>query len=140
MKIKYSKTRLFSNLLLGSLFSIWGGLKIMDGTADYFNSFQLVLGLLMVGNYFFERKYQYLRIEYGVLTKNSFRRKTVTLKEIVKIESFPGKIRLLTSEEKLIINLQVIEEDSCKDLYPVLGSLDLGSNDNPFIGYSRNPV
>lgn len=137
MKIRYSKTRLFSNLLLGSLFSVWGCLKIVEGTADYFNYFQLILGSLMVANFFFENRQQYLKIKNGILIKNSLRRKTITLKEVVHIKCFSGKIELRTPNEKLTINIGIIDEISLKDLYFFLGSLELHPDDNPFIGYSH---
>ncbi len=137
MTIRYSKTRLFSNLLLGSLFSVWSALKIVEGSADYFNYFQLFIGILMVGTFFFEKHHHYLKIENGVLIKNSLRRRTITLKEVVHIQSFSGQIRLQTSQEKFTINLGITDETSVKDLYCFLGSLELDPNDNPFKGYSH---
>lgn len=140
MKIKYSKTRLFSNLLLGSLFTIMGGLKLIEGAANNFNYFQLILGFVMMGSFFFEKHHQYLKIENGILTKNNFRRKSLKLKEVVQIKSFPGKIKLFSSEESLSIKTGIIDEDSIKNLYPVLGSLELDPQENPFIGYSKNTL
>jgi len=134
LKIKYSNTRLFSSLLLGSLFSIWGGLKFFEEAASYFNYFQMILGLMMVGNFFFARHYQYLQIVNGLLTKNSFRRKSIQLKNVCQIQSFPGKIKLFTSEEHLNINTELIEDHSRNELLKVLGSLEI--ENNPFIGYS----
>lgn len=139
MKIKYSNTRLFSSLLLGSLFSIWGGLKFFEEAAGYFNYFQLILGLMMVGNFFFERHYQYLQIVDGLLTKNSFRRKSIQLKNVCQIQSYPGKIKLFTSEEKnLSINTGLISDNSRHDLLVILGALEV--ENNPFIGYSRKTI
>ena len=140
MKIRYSKRRLFSNLLLGSLFAILGALKWFEGEADYFNYFQLVLGCLMVGTPFFEHHNQYLKIENGILTKNSLRKKTIQLDEVIEIQSFPGRIKLFTSVKNLSINTSIIDDDSIQDLYPVLGSLELDAQENPFIGYARNTI
>lgn len=137
MKIKYSKRRLFSNFLLGALFTLWGAVKWFEGTASYFTYFQLAFGILVVGSYFFERRNQYLRIKKGFLTKNSFRGKTIQLDEVEKIQSFPGKIKLFTSEEEISINTGIIEEESLKDLYRLLGSLELEPKENPFIGWSN---
>lgn len=137
MKIRYSKTRLFSNLLLGSLFTLWGTVKWLEGSASYFGYLQLLLGILMVGNFFFERHNQYLKIENGILTKHSLRKKSLKLEEVVQIKSFPGKIKIFTSEENLSINTGIIDEDSIKDLYPVLGSLKLHQKENPFLGWSQ---
>lgn len=137
MKIRYSKMRLFSNLLLGSLFSVWGCLKIVEGTAEYFNYFQLMLGSLMIANFFFENHHQYLKIKNGVLIKNTLRRRTIELKEVVHIKRLSGKIELRTSKEKLTINTRIIDETSLNDLYFFLSSLELHPDDNPFIDYSQ---
>lgn len=96
---------------------------------------QFLLGLTMVTLYFFQRKFQYLTLENGVLTKNNLRKKSILLNEIIQIKSFPGKIRLFTSEAKeLSINTELISEDSRHELLKVLGSLEL--ENNPFVGYS----
>lgn len=137
MKVRYSKKRLFSSLLLGGLFSLMGALKIYEGTADFFNHFQLFFGIFVTGSFFFERHYQYLRIENGFLTKNSIRRKTIELAEIKKIQSFPGKIKLFTSEKSLTISPGIIDADSIQDLYIVLGSLELYPKKNLFVGWSQ---
>ncbi|UZH55581.1 hypothetical protein JRG66_01405 [Salinimicrobium tongyeongense] len=134
MKIRYSKRRLFSNLILGALFAILGGLRIFEGTATYFTYFQLFLGILMVGTFFFEKKNQYLSIEKGFLTKNSLRRKTIELHNIIKVQSYPGSVKLFTSEEKIGINTGIIEKDSLQQLLNIIGSLEV--QENPFAGYA----
>ncbi|MGB7786908.1 MAG: hypothetical protein WBL27_12465 [Salinimicrobium sp.] len=68
------------------------------------------------------------------MTKNRLRRKSLQLEKITKIQSFPGKIKLFTSEEKLSINTELIADDSRNDLLKVLGALEV--ENNPFIGYS----
>lgn len=136
MKIKYSRKRLYSNLVLGGLFAVLGSLKAFEGTASYFTYFQLVLGFLMVITFFFQKKHQYLNIENGFLTKYGLRRKTIQLDEIEQLQSFPGRIKVYTSKKSLSINTSIIEEDSSHDLYRVLGSLKLESQENPFLGWS----
>ena len=134
MKIRYSKRRLFSNLILGALFAILGGLRIFEGTATYFTYFQLFLGILMVGTFFFKKKHQYLSIEKGFLIKNSLRKKTIELHNIVQVQSYPGSIKLFTSEEKIGINTGIIEKDSLQLLLNIIGSLEV--QENPFAAYA----
>ncbi|WZL89192.1 hypothetical protein VS868_00150 [Salinimicrobium sp. 3283s] len=138
MKIAYSKRRLYSNLVLGGLFVILGGLKIYEGTASYFTFFQLLLGILLIGAFFFQKKHQYLSIQKGLLTKNSLRKQSIELDEIEQVQSFPGRIKLFTSEEKLSINTEVIENDSLHKLLSTLGSLEV--EQNPFVGYATKPI
>lgn len=137
MKIRYSKKRLFSTLLLGGLFTLMGALKIYEGGAHFFHYFQLVFGIAVLASHLFERHYQYLTIEEGFLTKNSIKRKTIRINDFRRIQSFPGKIKLFTSKEKLRINTEVINEDSLKDFYQVLGALELQPEENPFTGWSQ---
>ena len=137
MKIRYTKKRLFFNGLLGSVFVVGGLLQLQRKTelSDYLMyGTQFLLGLLMVASYFYERKYQYLIIKNGKLTKNRFLTKSLQLNKVTKIQSFPGKIKLFTSEEKLNINTGLIDDESMNGLLKVLGSLEVGNN--PFIGYS----
>lgn len=136
MKIKYSKKRLYSNLLLGVLFGIMGVLKISEGSADYLNYFQLALGLFMIGVFFFESYYQYLKIENGVLTRYSFRRKSVKLSEVEKIRKFAGDYILFTSEKKLKINSELVNKGQTADLESILRSLDIPFEETPVKKYN----
>ena len=137
MKINYSKKRLYSNLVLGALFAILGGLEIYKGGANYFTYFQLLLGFLMVIIFFFQKKYQYLTIENGFLTKFGLRKKALQLDKIEQVQSFPGRIKIYTSENSLSINTSIVDEDLSHDLYRVLGSLNLKSRENPFVGWAQ---
>lgn len=137
MKIRYSKKRFLFNSLLGGVFVVGSLLQLQRKTelSHYLiYGTQLLLGLVMVASYFYERKFQYLIIENGKLTRNRFLHKSLQLDRITKIQSFPGKIKIFTSEEKMSINTELIAEDSRNDLLKVLGSLNL--ENNPFIGYS----
>ena len=136
VQIKYSKSRIFLNGALGATFAISGALKAYEGTAEFFHYIQLILGSLMIISFFLERKFQYLVIENGRLTKNFFIKKTIQLDEIKEIKSLPGRIKLATPDKNLSINIGLIDEESIKDLYRVLGSLELESEKNPFIGWS----
>lgn len=137
MTIRYSKKRLFSSLILGGMFAAFGLLRLVDQSDNsWLYYLQLFFGLFAVGAYFYESHFQYLIVENGTLTKNTIRRKSLQLDKINKIHSFPGKITVFTSEEKLSINTELIDKDSRNDLLKVIGSLEV--ENNPFIGYSTN--
>ena len=136
MKIRYSKKRLYSSLILGGMFAVFGFLRLIDESDNSWLSYlQLFLGLFGVAAYFYERHFQYLLIENGTLIKNNIRRKSLQLTEINRIQSFPGKIKLFTSKEKFSINTEIIAEDSRNDLLRVFGSLEVEKN--PFIGSQK---
>ncbi|WP_029035966.1 hypothetical protein [Salinimicrobium xinjiangense] len=137
MKIQYSKSRVFLNGALGAAFAIFGALKAFEGTAGFIHYVQLILGILMVGSFFLERKFGYLSIEDGILTKYSLRKRSISLSTINRIQSLPGRIKLTSPETNFSINTSVIDKESIKDLYRVLGSLELESQKNPFIGWCR---
>ncbi|GAB2770811.1 hypothetical protein [Salinimicrobium soli] len=135
MKIKYSKKRLYSHLFLGGMFAVLGFLQLLgQPNTPWIDYLQVFCGLFAVGAYFYESHFQYLNIDNGILTKNTLRKKSLQLDKIERIQSFPGKIKLFTSEEKLSINTELIDDDSRKDLLISLGSLEI--ENNPFIGYS----
>ena len=138
MKIRYSKRQFLFNGLLGGTFLITGLLQLYRKTEIYqylIYGAQILLGLLMVVSYFYEKKLQYITIEKGTLTRNRFFfSRSLQLNKISKVQSFPGKIKLFTSEEKITINTELIEDESRNDLLRVLGSLEV--ENNPFIGYS----
>ena len=136
MKIRYTKNRSSFNLFLGAPFVIFGALKTYEGTADFVHYIQLVLGILMVSSFFLERKFGYLRIENGMLTKYFFIKRVIEIDKITNIQSLPGRIKLATPEKNLSINTSIIDKESIKDLYRVLGSLQLESQENPFTGWS----
>lgn len=138
MKINYSKRRLYSSLILGGMFAAFGFLRLMDESDNsWLYYLQLFFGLIGVAAYFYESHFQYLLIENETLTKNNIRRKSIQLDRITKIQSFPGKIQLFTSEEKLVINTELIAAESQKDLLKILAPLQI--ENNPFIGYSQKP-
>jgi hypothetical protein len=136
MKIPYSKNRIYLNGALGATFTIFGALKVFEGTADFVHYVQLILGILMVVSFFFERKFGYLSVKDGILTKYWFGKKSIPLSRIEKIQSLPGRIKIITPEKNLSINTSVIDKESINDLYRVLGSLELESQENPFTGWS----
>lgn len=135
MRIKYSKKRLYSSFFLGGIFALLALMRLVENPEHpWLYYIQLFLGLLGVGAYFYENHFQYLIIYNGILTKNTLKRKAIQLNKITRIKSFAREIKLFTSEEKLSINTQLIDNNSNIDLLKVLGSLEV--KDNPFTSYS----
>lgn len=124
------------NGALGATFAIFGTLKAFEGTADLIHYVQLIFGILMVVSFFLERKFGYLNIKNGILRKYFFSWTTIDLDKITQIQSYPGRIKLITPERNLSLNTSVIDKESIKDLYRVLGSLELKRQKNPFTGWS----
>lgn len=119
MKIKYSKERLNSSYKLGLYFVIMGIIVTVIFTMlrssnkfDY-TGFELIIGgVFSMIVYFFENKKQYLKIENGVLTKNTLFPKKISLKEINQIKKFAGDYILKTNEREFIINTQIMDRNS----------------------------
>lgn len=119
MKIKYSKERLNSSYKLGLYFVIMGIIVTviftMLGNSNKFDytGFELIIGgVFSMIVYFFENKKQYLKIENGVLTKNTLFPKKISLKEINQIKKFAGDYILKTNEREFIINTQIMDRNS----------------------------
>ena len=136
MKIKYSKKPLYSNLVLGALFSLMGILKISEGSADTLNYFQLILGLFMTGLFLFESYHQYLKIENGMLIKYSFRRKSLKLSEVEKIKKFAGDYILYSTGKKVKINSELVKKNQKAELENLLRSLDIPIEETPTKKYN----
>jgi hypothetical protein len=64
----------------------------------------------------FKWKKQYLKIESGVLTKNSLFPKKINLSDIIQIKKFAGDLTLFTATDKLVINIDWVDKDSFKEL------------------------
>lgn len=125
MTFQHSYKRILSNLILGILFFIMGILRIFEGTAEVFNYFQLLLGLVMIAVFAFEAYFPYLKIEDGIITKNTLRKKSISLSEIKRIRKFAGDITLYSDEEKIKIHTELIRKHQKEELDEFLQSLHI---------------
>lgn len=138
MTFRYSYKRLLPNLILGILFFSMGILKFVEGTAELFNYFQLVLGLVMIGTFAFEAYFPYLKIENEIITKNTLIKKSIPLSEINRIRKFAGDITLYSAHQELKIHPQLIAKPERKELDEILQSLPIEIEESSVKSVKKN--
>lgn len=135
MKIHFKRKRLRANLILGL---IWVGFGIVSLVAEDRKSWTdygyMVVGLIYLGHYAYDRSQQYLTIENGMLRKNWLYgfRPSIELRDVVWIKKFAGDYTLKTETRDLKIDTDLIDPESLEELNRALGALDLPADKTPF--------
>ena len=135
MKIRFKKKRLYSNLILGIVWTILGIFNVTDNQSFRWLDYgYLVVGVLYIGHYLFDLSNQYLILENGTIHKNKLYGfgKKINLNEINLIKKFAGDYILKTPTQELTINTELIEEKSLVELNRLLTELNLPSEKTPF--------
>ncbi|WP_136468279.1 hypothetical protein [Flagellimonas onchidii] len=132
MKIRFKKKRLYSNLILGI---IWTGLGLYnlleEDNLRTFDYGYLAIGVLYLAHYIYDLTNQYLTIENGMIWKHAFGKK-IRLDEISWIKKFAGDYILKTESKELHIDTNLIKESSLTKLNKTLEELNLSSDKTPF--------
>ena len=129
MKIKLKKKHLNINLILGIVWFLFGVMELsFSENIGWFDYGSLVFGVLYFILYFYQKKYQYLTIEDGVLRINGSFGKKINLAEIKRIKKFAGDYILKTSKKELTINTQIIDTNSFAEVNAELEKLNVEWN------------
>lgn len=131
MIFKYRKKHLIVGFIIGALYTIAGILGIFFSSGVHY--LFTAVGLWYVGSTFYKLKFQYLKLEDGILT--CFvpgAKKRLDLEEVTRIIKFTDEITFLTPHEKLKISTRLIAKEDLPALKDVLASLDLEAEKNPF--------
>jgi len=123
--IYYQKKKLNYQLYSGIGFLISGiALVFLNNFSLIYYSWVL-LGLLQLGTWYYKKKHQYLYITDGTLTKNSFFPKSIKLTELTAIWKFKSSFTLETSEAKIKIDKDQMEDESLYKLTDFLNQIEL---------------
>lgn len=126
MKIKYKKRNLRINLILGIVWLIFGLLGLFTRESAYWTDYgYLVISILCLVLYFYQKQNKYLIIENGILKINSSLGKKINLTEIKRIKKFAGDYILKTDKKELTINTQIIDPNSLGELNTELEKLNV---------------
>lgn len=129
MKIGYKKRHLNVNLILGIVWFIWFFVGVFEKEKPNWTDYGwIVISLLYLGLYFYQRNYKYLTIENGIITVNGPFGKKLNLTEIKRIKKFAGDYILKTDKKELIINTQIIDPNSLAELNAELEKLNVEWN------------
>ena len=128
MKIRYKKKRLYTNLILGIIWTVFGVFVLLEDDKRRWSEYgYLVFGIIYIGIYIYDITNQYLTIENGMIKKNFIFGKRLNLNEVIAIKKFAGDYTLITENQKLKINTVFIDKKSLAELNEILGRLKLQS-------------
>ncbi|MBZ9730492.1 hypothetical protein LB467_12430 [Salegentibacter sp. JZCK2] len=125
MIINYRKKRLKLQLLFGVSSVIIGLVALIIGSESIFIYPWLILGLLEIGIWYYENKYQYLKIDNNILTKNSLFSKSIDLTQLTAIKKNKSTFVLESNDHSLKIYKDMIAPDSLNRLTDLLNEIEL---------------
>jgi len=91
MKIGYKKKHLNVNLIIGLFWLIWFFVRVFEKNEPNWTDYGwIVIFLMYLGLYFYQKNYKYLTIENGIINVNGPFGKKLNLTEIKRIKKFAG--------------------------------------------------
>jgi hypothetical protein len=129
MKIGYKKKHLNVNLILGLVWLIWFFVGVFGKKEPNWTDYGwIVISIMYLGLYFYQKNYKYLTIENGIINVNGPFGKKLNLTEIKRIKKFAGDYILKTDKNELTINTQIIDPNSLAELNTELEKLNVEWN------------
>ena len=126
MKIGYKKRHLNVNLISGLIWLVWFFVGVFGKEEPNWTDYGwIVISLMYLGMYFYQKNYNYLTIENGFIKQNWPFGKKMNLNEIKRIRHFGGEYILKSELKKMKINIQLINEESLLELKTELKKLDV---------------
>ena len=125
MKIGYKKRHLNVNLIFGLIWLVWFFIGVFGKEEPNWTDYGwIVISLMYLGMYFYQKNYNYLTIENGFIKQNWPFGKKMNLNEIKRIRHFAGDYILKSENKELTINIQLIDEESLLELKTELKKLN----------------
>ena len=125
MRIKYKPKHLNINLIFGLFWLIWFFIGVFGKEEPNWTDYGwIVISLMYLGMYFYQKNYNYLTIENGFIKQNWPFGKKMNLNEIKRIRHFAGDYILKSENKELTINIQLIDEESLLELKTELKKLN----------------
>ena len=126
MKIGYKKRHLNVNLIFGLFWLLWFFIGVFGKEEPNWTDYGwIVISLMYLGMYFYQKNYNYLTIENRFIKQNWPFGKKMNLNEIKGIKHFAGEYILKSELKKMKINIQLINEESLLELKTELKKLDV---------------
>jgi len=123
--IYYKKKNLKFQLFYGILSAVIGVIGMFLEAKPLMTYPWLVLGILQIGTSYYQYKYQYLKIENNILTKNSLISKSIDLRELTAIRKFRNSFVLESKDQEIRIYKHLIATDSLYKLTDLLNELQI---------------
>ena len=128
--IKYTKKRLYINLILALFWTTLGVFVLWESnTIRWYNFGYLLAGLLYFTQFFYDLFWQYLFISDECIKINGFFGKKIRLKDITAIEKFAGGYTLKTENQKFNIHTNLIDENSLIEFDTFLNTIEISEKE-----------
>ncbi|MDG2274406.1 MAG: hypothetical protein P8L28_00990 [Flavobacteriaceae bacterium] len=113
-------------MILGLVWLIWFFIGVFGKEEPNWTDYGwFFISLMYLGIYYYQKKYNYLSIENGIINVNGPFGKKLNLTEIKWIKKFAGDYILKTDEKELTINTQIINPSSLAELNAELEKLNV---------------
>jgi len=125
--LNFTKKRMNMNLLLGIIWFGLGasGVLFIDNTTNIWSYGWMILGTIYLGTFIWERRKQYVTLTEKSIKKNKLKPIEIEFKNIVRIQKFAGDVKIFSDNKKIVINTNLITEESKTDLDKFLKTIDL---------------
>ena len=124
--IKYKKSRLRFNLLIGLFWFLLGFTGIFIKSRSYWPDYGFIfISILYLSTYFYYKKNHYLIITDNKIVLNKLIKKRIDINNIKKIKRFSGEYTLISNDTELKINTELIENDFLLDLNEYLEKIEI---------------
>ena len=107
---------LIFNLIIGLFWILIGVFGLLYNATSFFDYGYIVIGLLYLIGYAFQKHYQFLTITDSSITKHGLRNITLQVSEIKRVKHYAGEYTLFTVTKKLIINRDLVDPSSLEAL------------------------
>ncbi len=112
------------NLVFGLVWLVWFLVSMITkaeiGWIDY--GWMVISGLYLA-LYYHQRKNKYISIEDGIIKKNEWFGKKLSLAEVKEVREFAGNYIIKTDEKELVVNTDIINPDEIPELIEALKQL-----------------
>jgi len=125
--LNFTKKRMNINLMLGIIWFGLGasGVLFIDNTTHIWSYGWMILGTIYLGTFIWERRKQYATLTEKSIKKNKLKPIEIELKNIVRIQKFANDVKIFSDNKKIIINTNLITEESKTDLDKFLKTINL---------------
>ncbi|TYB78603.1 hypothetical protein [Bizionia myxarmorum] len=125
--IKYKKKKQNIQLALGLMWIALGviGFFLSSENLQWHNVFIVVLGAIQIGMAFWNMKYHYITITNDWIKENSIFSKKILRKNIIEIKKFAGDYTFKTHDKNLVINSNLVDENSLVELDAFIETMEL---------------
>lgn len=125
MKISYKKWQLNSKLILAVIWLVYFLVRLFSNVLDWLDYGWLIFSIGHFCLYFYQKKYQYILLENGILMINGPWGKQFNLAEITQIKKFAGDYIIKTPHREVTISTHAITPKDLPKLDEVFQKINI---------------